>query len=112
MTRNPKWWGTPPLLDSITYTVLDDAAAIPALQNNAIDAAGLAVLDELTIAQRTAGVSIRRAPRASWYHFTFNGAQGSILADQALRTGGHRRASTARPSPTSPSAGWPTTRHR
>ena len=34
LTRNPKWWGTPPLLDSITYLVLDDAARIPALQNN------------------------------------------------------------------------------
>ena len=29
--------------------------------------------------------SIRRAPGNSWYHFTFNGAPGSILADKALR---------------------------
>ncbi len=42
LTRNPKWWGTPPLLDSITFLVLDDAARIPALQNNTIDATGLA----------------------------------------------------------------------
>ena len=62
LTRNPKWWGTPPLLDSITYLVLDDAARIPALQNNTIDATGLASLDELTIARRTAGIAIRRAP--------------------------------------------------
>jgi peptide/nickel transport system substrate-binding protein len=85
LTRNPKWWGTPPLLDSITYLVLDDAARIPALQNNAIDATGLATLDELTVARRTEGISIRRAPGNSWYHFTFNGAPGSILADKALR---------------------------
>jgi peptide/nickel transport system substrate-binding protein len=85
LTRNPKWWGTPPLLDSITYLVLDDAARLPALQNNALDATGLASLDELTIARRTPGISIRRAPSASWYHFTFNGAPGSILADKALR---------------------------
>jgi peptide/nickel transport system substrate-binding protein len=85
LTRNPKWWGTPPLLDSITYLVLDDAARIPALQNNTIDATGVASLDELTIARNTAGISIRRAPSASWYHFTFNGAPGSILADKALR---------------------------
>ncbi|MDZ4266568.1 MAG: ABC transporter family substrate-binding protein [Mycobacterium sp.] len=84
--RNPKWWGTPPLLETITYTVLDDTAKIPALQNNALDAVGLASLDELEIARRTKGISIRRAPAASWYHFTFNGAQGSILADPALRT--------------------------
>jgi peptide/nickel transport system substrate-binding protein len=85
LTRNPKWWGTPPLLDSITYLILDDAARVPALQNNAIDATGLATLDELTIARRTPGISIRRAPALSWYHFTFNGAPGTILADKGLR---------------------------
>jgi peptide/nickel transport system substrate-binding protein len=85
LTRNPKWWGTPPLLDSITYLVLDDAARIPALQNNTIDASGLATLDEMEIARRTAGITIRRAPGLSWYHFTFNGAPGSILEDPALR---------------------------
>jgi len=85
LTRNPKWWGTPALLDSMTYLVLDDAARIPALQNNTIDATGLATLDELTVARRTDGISIRRAPGNSWYHFTFNGAPGSILADKALR---------------------------
>jgi peptide/nickel transport system substrate-binding protein len=85
LTRNPRWWGTPPLLDSITYLVLDDAARIPALQNNTIDATGVASLDELTIARGTPGIAIRRAPALSWYHFTFNGAPGSILADKALR---------------------------
>ncbi len=85
LTRNPKWWGAPPLLDSITYLVLDDAARIPALQNNTIDASGLATLDEMQIARRTEGIKIRRAPGLSWYHFTFNGAKGSILEDPALR---------------------------
>ena len=85
LTRNPNWWGTPPLLDSITYLVLADEARIPALQNNTIDATGVLSLDELTTARNTAGISIRRAPSASWYHFTFNGAQGSILADKPLR---------------------------
>lgn len=85
LTRNPRWWGAPPKLDSITYTVLDDAARIPALQNNSIDATGVASLDELTIARRTQGIAIRRAPAPTWYHLTFNGAQGSILADPKLR---------------------------
>ena len=84
--RNPKWWGTPPLLDSISYSVLDDAALIPALQNNALDAVAVASLPELTQARNTAGIAIRRAPSASWYHFTVNGAPGSTLADPALRT--------------------------
>lgn len=85
LTRNPKWWGTIPRLDTITYTVLDDSARIPALQNNAIDAAAVGSLDELTIVRRTPGLTLRRAPSANWYHFTFNGAPGSILADPALR---------------------------
>jgi peptide/nickel transport system substrate-binding protein len=85
LTRNPNWWGTPPLLDSITYLVLDDAARVPALQNNTIDATGVVSLDELTTARNTPGISIRRAPANSWYHFTFNGAPGSILRDKALR---------------------------
>jgi peptide/nickel transport system substrate-binding protein len=83
--RNPKWWGATPKLNTVTYTVLADEALIPALQNNALDAVGLATLDDLTIARRTAGVSVRRAPSVSWYHFTVNGASGSILADPALR---------------------------
>jgi len=85
LTRNPKWWGERARLDGITYLVLDDAARIPALQNKAIDATGVASLDQLTIARRTKGISIRRAPTPSWYHFTFNGAKGSILSDPALR---------------------------
>jgi peptide/nickel transport system substrate-binding protein len=85
LTRNPKWWGTPPLLDSITYLVLDDAAELPALQNNTIDASVLRSLDALTIARGTAGISIRRAPSNSWYHFTFNGTPGSILESKDLR---------------------------
>ncbi|MGZ5397605.1 MAG: ABC transporter family substrate-binding protein, partial [Mycobacterium sp.] len=85
LTRNPKWWGETPLLDSMTYLVLDDAARIPAMQNNTIDATGLATLDEMEIARRTQGVTIRRAPGLGWYHFTFNGSPDRILADPALR---------------------------
>ena len=85
LTRNPKWWGERPRLDRITFLVLDDAARLPALQNRAIDATGVAGLDQMTIARRTKGISIRRAPTPSWYHFTFNGAKGSILVDPALR---------------------------
>jgi peptide/nickel transport system substrate-binding protein len=85
LTRNPKWWGKPPLLDSITYLVLDETARSPALQNNTIDATIMGTLDQLTTARRNKGISIRRAPAPSWYQFTFNGAPGAILADQPLR---------------------------
>lgn len=85
LSRNPKWWGPRPRLDNITYLVLDDFARLPALQNNTIDATGVGTIDQLTIAQRTKGITIRRAPAPAWSHITFNGAPGSILADKALR---------------------------
>ncbi len=85
LTRNPRWWGAKPRLDTITFLALDSAAVIPALQNNAIDAAGVGTLDDMVTAQRTRGVVIRRAPAPTWFHFTFNGAPGSILSDEKLR---------------------------
>ncbi|KAA8965629.1 MAG: ABC transporter family substrate-binding protein [Mycobacterium sp.] len=85
LARNPRWWGAKPRLDFITFLVLDPAAVIPALQNHAIDAAGLATLDDMVTAERTPGVVIRSAPAPTWYQFTFNGAPGSILADEKLR---------------------------
>ncbi len=85
LTRNPRWWGAVPRLHSITFLVLDATAVIPALQNNAIDASGVGTLDDMVTAQRTPGIVIRRAPAPTWYHFTFNGAPGSILADEKLR---------------------------
>ena len=111
LTRNPKWWGERPRLDRITFLVLDDAARLPALQNKAIDATGLASLDQMTIARRTKGISIRRAPTPSWYHFTFNGANGSILADPALRRA-VAEGIDRQTSPPSPSTGSAATRRR
>jgi peptide/nickel transport system substrate-binding protein len=85
LTRNPRWWGRKPRLNSITFLVLDASAVIPALQNNAIDAAGVGTLDDMVTAERTSGVVIRSAPAPTWYHMTFNGASGSILSDDKLR---------------------------
>jgi glutathione transport system substrate-binding protein len=85
LTRNPRWWGRKPRLDSITFLVLDPTAAIPALQNNAIDAAGVSTLDEMVTAERTPGIDIRRAPTPTWAQFTFNGAHGSIMENKELR---------------------------
>ncbi|MFC9994550.1 ABC transporter family substrate-binding protein [Nocardia sp. NPDC127526] len=83
--RNPMWWGDKPKLDSITFSVLADDAVMPALQNNEIDAIGIATRDDMKIAQNSPGVAIRRAPGASWTHVTFNGAPGSILEDARVR---------------------------
>ncbi|MFE3229587.1 ABC transporter family substrate-binding protein [Nocardia sp. NPDC059228] len=83
--HNPKWWGATPKLDTITFSILNSQALIPALQNNEIDAVGIGSRDDLKTAQSTDGVAIRRAPGNQWSHFTFNGAPGSILADPKLR---------------------------
>jgi len=85
LTRNPRWWGRTPRLNSITFLVLDPSAVIPALQNKDIDAAGVGTLDDMVTAQRTAGIVIRRAPTPTWAHLTFNGAPGSIMADERMR---------------------------
>lgn len=85
LVRNPNWWGETPVLDRVTYLVLDDAARVPALQNNTIDATAVASLDELTTARNTPGIAIRRTPANFYYHLTFNGAPGSILQDRDLR---------------------------
>ncbi|WP_406268691.1 ABC transporter family substrate-binding protein [Nocardia sp. NBC_00881] len=83
--RNPKWWGDKPKLDTITYSVLDHAAWVGALQNNELDAVRLATIDDVKTVRNTSGLTIRRAPGNRWRHITFNGAPGSILADPKLR---------------------------
>ncbi|MFF7938186.1 ABC transporter family substrate-binding protein [Nocardia gamkensis] len=83
--RNPKWWGATPKLDTITYSVLDQAAWASALQNNELDLVRLASIDEVKTVRNTSGLVIRRAPGNRWRHITFNGAPGSILADARLR---------------------------
>ncbi|MGW6424264.1 ABC transporter family substrate-binding protein [Nocardia sp. NPDC055053] len=85
LERNPRWWGNTPKLDTITFSVLDSAARLPALQNNEIDAVGLADINEMQTARSTPGIAIRRAPGNQWSHLTFNGAPGSILAEQGVR---------------------------
>ncbi|MET7769179.1 ABC transporter family substrate-binding protein [Nocardia sp. NPDC005366] len=83
--RNPNWWGERPKLDTITFSVLDHSAWIGALQNNELDLAQLSSVDEVKTARNTAGIEVRRAPGNRWRHITFNGAPGSILADQQVR---------------------------
>nr|WP_233532611.1 ABC transporter family substrate-binding protein [Antrihabitans sp. YC2-6] len=85
LARNPLWWGDKPKLDTVTYLVLDDSARVQALQNNEIDAVGLGTIDELQTASESPGVVIRCAPGYQFSHVTFNGAEGAILSDPALR---------------------------
>ncbi|MFD6271971.1 ABC transporter family substrate-binding protein [Nocardia asteroides] len=83
--HNPKWWGEKPVLDTITYSVLDHSAWVQALQNNELDLVRLTTIDDVKTVRGTEGLVVRRAPGNRWRHITFNGAPGSILADPAVR---------------------------
>lgn len=85
LSRNPKWWGDTPKLDTITFSVMDQAAYAAALQNNELDAARLNSIEDLATVRSSAELVVRHAPGNLWRHITFNGAPGSILADPALR---------------------------
>ncbi len=83
---DPNWWGAKPVLNSIIYVALDISAQVQALVNNEIDYTniGSSVNDNKT-ARATQGVVVRQALAPDYRHITFNGAQGSILADKDLR---------------------------
>jgi peptide/nickel transport system substrate-binding protein len=83
---DPTWWGAKPVLASITYVALDQAAQVQALVNNEIDYTniGSSVNDNKT-ARDALGVTVRQALAPDYRHLTFNGAPGSILADKDLR---------------------------
>ncbi|MEV0029235.1 ABC transporter family substrate-binding protein [Nocardia sp. NPDC050793] len=85
LSRNPKWWGETPKLDTITFSVLDHSAWLPAIQNNELDIAYMSGIENVTAARNAANVVIRRAPEPAWSHLTFNGAPGSLLEDPQLR---------------------------
>jgi len=85
LSRNPRWWGDTPKLDTVTYSVLADEARLTALQNNELDATGLSGIEEVTTATGTPGIKVRRASANRFSHFTFNGAPGALLSDPKLR---------------------------
>ncbi|WP_225731981.1 MULTISPECIES: ABC transporter family substrate-binding protein [unclassified Nocardia] len=85
LSRNPKWWGETPKLDTITFSVLDAGAWLTAIQNNELDEAYMSGLANVTGARNAPGVVLRRAPEPSFNVVTLNGAPGSILEDPKLR---------------------------
>ncbi len=112
LTRNPKWWGAPPLLDTITYPVLDDAATYPgaAEQRHRRHRSGFAGRAGPSPGAPRASRSGGRPRRAG---ITSRSTAPRGRSWPTRRCGPRSpRASTARPSPRSRSAAWSTTRCR
>jgi peptide/nickel transport system substrate-binding protein len=83
--RDPNWWGTKPVLDTIVYRSLSDDALPGAFANGEIDYA-LVGNDAATYRRITsvAGGEARVAGGPDFRHFTINGS-GPILKDVKVR---------------------------
>lgn len=85
--RNPDWWGpNKAVLETITFLPLDDTAAIGALQSGEIDYFELGSnADSFKTARGIPDIELRQSLGYQYRHFDFNGAQGRITADKAVR---------------------------
>ena len=85
LVPNEKWWGDKPLLDKVTFRVLDSAAEATSFANKEID-----VLDYIISAntykqaQQRTDAEVRQNFGLQWRHFTLNASSG-VLADKAVR---------------------------
>jgi peptide/nickel transport system substrate-binding protein len=86
LVPNEKWWGKKPHLDKIIYRQLELDAQPQAFAANDIDWLNVGVsLSTFQQAQQVQDGVIRKASAPDMRHITFNGAQGSILADPKMR---------------------------
>jgi peptide/nickel transport system substrate-binding protein len=86
VVRNDKWWGQPGKLDRIVYVALDVDAQPEAFANGSLSFLDIGPsVPYFQRAKQVPDVDIRTANGPNYRHITFNGAQGSILADPKLR---------------------------
>jgi peptide/nickel transport system substrate-binding protein len=86
VVRDPQWWGTPAVLDSIVFRVLDPDAMGQAFANGELDLLDIGPsVDTFKQAQGVKDAVIRQSLAPNFRHMTFNGAEGALLADPALR---------------------------
>ena len=82
---NPAWWGEEPMLDSLSFRVMDPSANGTAFAGSEIDVlTGIISAQEYLEAATRADGEIRRAGGLQWRHVTFNGESG-VLQDKDLR---------------------------
>jgi peptide/nickel transport system substrate-binding protein len=72
-TPNPKWWGTKPKLDTITWKVIDQTAQGQAFANGEINAVDASDVDTYVAATKKAGSVKETSGGLSWSQVTFNG---------------------------------------
>ncbi|MFT4294167.1 MAG: ABC transporter family substrate-binding protein [Micropruina sp.] len=84
--RSARWWQQQPKLDRVVFRTLDSAARADELANGGLD--WTPVNADVDLFKRTSamtGVQIRAASERLAGQLTFNGADGALLSDPALR---------------------------
>ena len=107
LVPNEKWWGEKPLLEKVTFRVLDPAAEATAFANKTLDVIDYIISADVykqCIGREDA--EVRQNFGLQWRHFTLNGSTG-VLADKAVRQACCAPATVRpSPSPTSPACRW------
>lgn len=85
LTRNPKWWGTTPKLDTINVKVVSGASQATAFGNSESDVLSISSnADAYQTAKKRADAEIQASNGVTWTHVTINAAKGP-LADVKVR---------------------------
>ncbi|WP_043562282.1 ABC transporter family substrate-binding protein [Actinomyces israelii] len=85
LVPNDKWWGDAPLLDKVTFRVLDSAAEATSFANSAIDVISYIIsADVYNQASGRSDAEIRQNVGRQWRHFTINASSGP-LAEEPVR---------------------------
>jgi len=85
LVPNEKWWGEPPMLDSIVWRVIALDAQAQAFANQEIDAFDIGSdPDAFQRASRVDNAQVRKAGGPNFRHFTFNSKAG-LLQDLTIR---------------------------
>lgn len=84
LVRNPRWWGSSPLLDRIVFKALPESATIPAFANAEIDATRITTRARYAQVQNVADLDVRRSRRLSTTVLVFN-TDNPALTDIAVR---------------------------
>jgi peptide/nickel transport system substrate-binding protein len=85
LTRNEKWWGRQPRLDTIVFRQLERDAQTEALANGEVDFIGVGSdVSRLERVRNLPGIKLQFSVQPSFNHLTFNGIS-PILSDVNVR---------------------------